>query len=127
MSEAWGGRVSDRQITIDSGLLDLLEPGDNVMADKGFTIGDLLKSRGCTLNIPPFRGKNNQFTTEEILETQQIAELRIHVERCIGRVKKFHIFDGILPLSMASLASQMFQTCCWISNLDVPLVTNKEE
>ena len=31
-----------------------LEQGDNVMADKGFKIGDLLTEHGITLNIPPF-------------------------------------------------------------------------
>nr|XP_022344486.1 uncharacterized protein LOC111137338 [Crassostrea virginica] len=56
VSDAWPGRTSDRQITEQSGLLDALEPGDSVMADKGFTIGDLLQKRKCHLNIPPFRG-----------------------------------------------------------------------
>ena len=36
-------------------LLDMLEEGDGVMADKGFTIADMLEKKGCTLNIPPFR------------------------------------------------------------------------
>ena len=122
VSEAWGRRTSDKQITMYSGILDLLEPGDNVMADKGFPISDLLAERGCSLNIPPFRGSGDQFTTEEVLKTQQIAEVRIHVERCIGRVKKFHIFDGVVPLSLAAVASHMFQVCCYLANLDVPLV-----
>ena len=123
VSEGWGGRVSDRQITIESGILDLLEKNDSVMADKGFTIKDLLEKKGCTLNIPPFRGSKAQFTTDEVFETQEIAQLRIHVERNIGRVKNFHIFDGVLPLSLAPLATQLFQVACWLTNLDVPLVS----
>lgn len=123
VSDAWGGKTSDRQIVIDSGLLELLEPGDNVMADKGFTIRDLLRDKGCTLNIPPFNTKG-QFSLQEILYTQSIAKVRIHVERSIGRVKCFHIFDGVMPLSLAPLLNQIFQVVCWLTNLDVPLVDN---
>ena len=45
-----GGNASDEQIVKESRLLDLLEKGDSVMADKGFLIQDLL---GGTLNISP--------------------------------------------------------------------------
>ena len=48
-----GGNASDEQIVKESRLLDLLEKGDSVMADKGFLIEDLLDLLGGTLNIPP--------------------------------------------------------------------------
>ena len=35
ISHGYGGRITDGQLTNDSGLLNLLEPGDTVMADKG--------------------------------------------------------------------------------------------
>lgn len=102
VSDAWGRKTSDRQIVIYSGILNLLEPGDNIMADKGFTIRDKLQEKGCTLNIPPFYIKG-QFTVDEIFYTQEIAKVRIDVERSIGRNKCFHIFDGVMPLSLAPL------------------------
>ncbi|XP_071148569.1 uncharacterized protein [Mytilus edulis] len=122
VSEGWGGRVSDRQITLESGILDLLDENDSVMADKGFTIKDLLDKKNCTLNMPPFKGISAQFTTEQVFETQEIAKLRIHVERSIGRVKNFHIFDGVMPLSIAPQSTQIFKVCCWLTNFDEPLV-----
>lgn len=90
-------------------LLDMLEEGDGVMADKGFTIADMLEKKGCSLNIPPFRSSTSQFSSQDVLKTQEIAKLRIHVERAIRRVKNFHIFDGVLSLSLVPLASQMFK------------------
>ena len=56
VSEAWGGRVSEKEITINSGLLDLLQENDSVMADKEFTIKEVLLERKYHLNCPPFMG-----------------------------------------------------------------------
>lgn len=90
ISDLFGGSISDKDLIASSGLLDLLESGDSVMADKGFTIADLLESRGVTLNIPPMKNVD-QFDEDELLQTRRIASVRIHVERAIGRLKSFHI------------------------------------
>lgn len=58
VSDMWTGSISDRKIVEASGFLDMIEEGDDVMADRGFLIRDLLTMRRATLNIPPFtRGK----------------------------------------------------------------------
>ncbi|CAG2252741.1 unnamed protein product [Mytilus edulis] len=105
--EDWGGRVSDRELTSECGILDLLELGDSVMADKGFTISAFVAKRQCAFNnIPPFRGIKNQFSTAEVFQTQEIAQLCFHAERSIERVKNFHIVEGVLPLSIAPLSTK---------------------
>ena len=53
ISELYTGSVSDREIIMRSGFLDLpFDTNDSVMADKGFTFQDLLPA--VSLNIPPF-------------------------------------------------------------------------
>jgi len=122
VSQAWGGRVSDRCITEESGFLDFICKGDLVMADKGFTIGDLLAKKAAFLQIPPFLANKGQFSAEEVQLTKTIARARIHVERAIGRVKQFHILDPVVPISLNATISSIFRVCCFLSNLHPPLV-----
>jgi len=69
-----------------SGLLEKLEIGDEIMADKGFDIQDMLAPK---LNIPPFLSSGTQFSCEKVMKTKKIVKLRIRVERAIERVKEF--------------------------------------
>lgn len=38
LSQAWGGRTTDKHLTKYCGLLKLLLPGNEVLADSGFTV-----------------------------------------------------------------------------------------
>ena len=53
VSNVFEGSISDQAITEQSGLLEYLEHGDSVMADKGIDIKNLLLQYGVRLNIPP--------------------------------------------------------------------------
>ena len=76
LSKLFTGHASNKFIVVNSGFLDLVEPRDNIMADYGLDIQDLLLAKHATLNIPPFLGQNRaQFTAQEVDDTCQIAAL----------------------------------------------------
>ena len=60
INQLYSGLISDREIVTRSGFLNLpFDRGDSVMADKGFTVEDLLPL-GVSLNIPPFLGRGKR-------------------------------------------------------------------
>ena len=80
ISQLYGGSISDREIVVRSRLLDLpFQEKDSIIADKGFTMQDLLPLQ-VSLNIPPFLGSFAQMPANDVVRTQEIASLRIHVE-----------------------------------------------
>lgn len=122
VSALFTGCISDRELVKTSGLLRRpFDEGDVVMADKGFTIKDLLEPMGVHLNMPPFL-RDGQFSKEQVEETEAIATLRIHVERRIQRIKSFHIFDRRIPITMAPLANQIWAVCAILTNFQTPLM-----
>ena len=116
ISQLYTGHISSTEIVMPSGFLNLpFARGDSVMADKGFTVQDLLPLGVC-LNIPPFLGSKGQITPEEVVQTQQIASLRIHVERAINKIKNFHIWDSVVPFTLFSVVNQMWCVCAFLCN-----------
>ena len=122
LSNLYNGSVSDREIVIKSGFIELVEPGDNVMADRGFNIRDLLLHRNAFLNIPAF-SDGKQLTTRAVKKSRQIASVRIHVERAMERIKNFKIIQGVIPLKLKNSLDQILTICAVLSNLQNPLVT----
>ncbi|KAL3891604.1 hypothetical protein ACJMK2_003859 [Sinanodonta woodiana] len=122
LSEVYEGSISDKDIFVKSGLADLLEPGDLVIADRGFLIKDVLMSRRVDLNIPSFLAGRDRLTPQEEIMTKRIARVRIHVERAIERMKKFKIIGTTLPLSLKPVASEVVHIIGFLVNYQTPLV-----
>lgn len=127
VSELYPGSVSDREITSRCGILNskFWEKGDELMADKGFTIRDLLDPLGVKLNTPIFLEDHMQFSTKQVCVNQRIAAQRIHVERYISRIKNFGIFDRPIPISMHGSIKQIFTVCSIIVMFQDPIISVK--
>ncbi len=124
ISELYTGRSSDKQVTNDCGIFNLLEPGDDVMADRGFDIEDDMPS-GVGLNIPPFLNGADQLSVTDESRTRKIAAVRVHVERAIQRIKCFRIIKNVFPLSMASELNKIWVICSYLTLFQAPLINEK--
>ena len=134
VSQLYTGSIYDKQIVSRSGFLDLLSrkrevseilDGDSIMADKGFDIGGDLQKIGLQLNIPQFLKEKPQFDESEVIRTQTIAKHRIHVERAIGKVRRFLIFNSRLPISSLGTINQLWTVCCLLSNFMDPILAEE--
>ena len=123
ISQLYTGHISDREIVRRSGLFDQqFDNDDSIMADKGITIKDRLPP-GIKVNIPPFLGSQVQMSPEDVVKTQTVASLRVHVERAINKVKNFHIWGNVLPLNLFGVVNQMWTVCCILCNLQKPIIS----
>lgn len=124
LSKGFSGKSTDSFITNQSGFLDLIEPGDFILADKGFPrIKSELQQRKCTLVMPPF-AFNPQFEREEVLEGYAIASVRIHVERAIQRIKLCEILNKIDSETVKHI-DKIMHVACVFANIRKPLIAKK--
>jgi hypothetical protein len=127
VSELWGGRASDRHIVRKSGFLNYLHPGDQVLADRGFGIREELMLLNAELIIPPALKGKSQMTSNEVTLTKKVANVRIHVERVIRRLKTYRIISQTMPISVLPQADNILIVCCALTNLKGPLVKHWNE
>ena len=141
LSKAWGGRVSDVELVKNSGFISYKyhHPGDQILADRGFTlVDDFAAGCGVELILPSFTKGKKQLSPKEVELSRQIASVRIHVERIIGLVKnRYKILDRSLPTTLIKSISdeandcditsvdKLVTVCCALVNLGGGIVYNE--
>ena len=78
VSDLYSGSISDEVLTWRYDLLDLVEPGDSVMWDRGFDIKEDLQLVVVFLNILSFFPGKQQFDNVDFIETRRIASLGMY-------------------------------------------------
>ena len=92
------------------------------MAGRGFEMQELLVKPNFILNIPPFKGDQTSMPLD-VLKTQNIVGVKIHIERAIGRVKNLlQILQREIPLTMEGSINQIWFICCMLTNFMGPLI-----
>lgn len=122
ISDGWGGRVSDKEITIKSGILDYIETGDQVLADRGFTLEQEFATQGGILEFPSFTRGKSQLPAKDVDFSRKVANVRIHVERVIGRLRNWTILNTTIPISQVDLTDDVMVTISGLVNLSPKIV-----
>ena len=110
------GSMSDREIFKKSGFNELLDPGDEVLADRGFNIEDLTLLRGAKTKIPPFLNKRKKFTYQELVRSKLITRARIHVERFNQRLKLYKYISDPIPNYKLEVIDDAIFVCAMLVN-----------
>ena len=109
------GSITDNELTEQSHILELVEKEDEVVADRGFSIQDLCISKGVYLNHPSQKS-SHQFPQADVAGNFDKASTRIHVERFIGCVLNWSIFNSAWPLQRMDLLSSTWKMLCRVVN-----------
>ncbi|XP_070828615.1 uncharacterized protein [Chaetodon trifascialis] len=120
ISSVYAASISDKDIVMKSGVLNLLEPGDEVMAAKSLEIKDLLDAIAAHLVIPPFSRPNRQFSQDSATHTPHADLLKVHIDKALGRIKEFHILDDV-PAALSGSVHQLLTVCALLANFQGPL------
>ncbi|XP_047129638.1 uncharacterized protein LOC124809549 [Hydra vulgaris] len=123
LSHGWGGRISDKEITIKSGFLDFVGYGDSILADREFLIEEELALKCATLHRPSFTKGKKQLSAKEVEESRKLSHLRIHIERVIGRLKSFKILSSVFSITQVDLLNDILISICAIVNLNKSVVS----
>ena len=130
LSDSWGGRVSDKHLTRECGILCKLLPGDIVLADRGFDIEEDVAMM-ASLKIPAFTKGVSQLSPLDVEKTRKLANLRIHVERVIGATRqRYSILMSTLPIQYMKAKSpqeaptfdKILRICSALNNVCVSVV-----
>ncbi|XP_040894432.1 uncharacterized protein LOC121182145 [Toxotes jaculatrix] len=121
VSSVFTASISDKDVIRESGILNLLEPGDEVMADKSLEIKEILDGIGVNLVSLTFLGPNEQLNQDDITHTRTSGRLKIHVQKAISRIKEYHVFDDV-PSTLCASVNQLWTACALLTNFQGPLI-----
>ncbi|XP_064486047.1 uncharacterized protein LOC135398589 [Ornithodoros turicata] len=116
VSKVYGGRHSDTFITKDSGFLHHVQPGDVILSDKGFpSVRADMSDNGAVLIMPPM-AKGGQYSEQDMDDTYRVAQVRIHVERAIQRLKLFNVLNNRVPVTLIPHMNKIIRVCAALVN-----------
>lgn len=110
---------------MQSGFLDLIGPGDIILADRGFILEAYFSNRVAKLIVPSFtKGKQ---LSKEVFYSKSVSNIRIHVERVIKQIKRYRILQTTLPIKFLKYVDSVIIICAALSNLTQTIDRDNEK
>lgn len=123
VSKFYGGRKGYAEVARNSGLLDLLEPGDVVIATKASPdVRSAVKNTGKEILLAmPRRSQGNDFFIEGISEAEIVASVCVQTARTMQRIKSYNILSK-LRVNMLPYSDNILFMCCVLANVQSRII-----
>ena len=121
-SSVHGGSITDPEIVDAWKHLASFPQGSHLLADKGWVdyTNALLKYGIVVITPDKKRTGATEFTADDSLWNQEVAALRIHVERAIKRIREFKIINTRCPICRKDMMTSIMNVCSLLVNFKGP-------
>lgn len=101
--------------------MDLLEAGDQILADGGFRLLEKFLDRDCQLITPSLTEDRVQLSGQEVTTSRRISSSRIIIERAVGHAKKWRIMTDTVQTAVVDVYDEVITVVAGLANLSAPL------
>lgn len=81
---------------------------------------------GVSVALPAFTRGRKELSEHEVTSTRRLANVRIHIERAIRRLKGFKILCNVMSGRLQSV-DEIVSICAGLCNLQPQLIRNSTE
>uniref|UniRef100_A0A8C6S9D3 DDE Tnp4 domain-containing protein n=2 Tax=Neogobius melanostomus TaxID=47308 RepID=A0A8C6S9D3_9GOBI len=118
LSSGYSSLTPERRIIKESGFVRLLDPQDDIMANRQIPIRDELASLQAALHIPD---PNNGKQTQKGASGKRLCQVWTHVKKVIGWWKEFNMLQKVIQEPYADLLDEVLIVCAVLTNVNVSL------
>ncbi|XP_050703059.1 uncharacterized protein LOC126988734 isoform X2 [Eriocheir sinensis] len=111
VSQCWGGRITDRELVLVSGVLEHVYHGDVVITCKDFSIQQELSEKRAKLIV-----LESLYSPEKLIDDHDLVAVSF-IKKAFKRIKRYKILSQTLPIPLLPYIDEVVTCCLAFSNL----------